>query len=113
MSDVNISKLSASDIDKKAISRDLIYKALIDPVFRKQLKDEPAKALGIQQTNPKIVAEINKVLDSVIAVERTVGAVADELLCACSVTCSVAAAPTILTDAIAKKSDTIANKKIQ
>jgi uncharacterized protein with von Willebrand factor type A (vWA) domain len=99
MADNNVSKLSPSNINKKTNSQDLIYKALTDPVFRKQLKDEPTIALGIQKITPTITAEITKILDQVVAIERTVGAVADQLLCACSVTCSVVATPvTIATD---------------
>jgi hypothetical protein len=71
--------------------RELIMKALTDPKFRKLLATNPAGALGVKKVTPEMAKEIKLVLATVKGIDVQIGAMADELLCACSVT----AVPTV------------------
>lgn len=73
------------------LQRELIIKALTDPKFRKLLATEPAQALGLKKINIQQAKEIKLVLATVKGIDTQIGAMADELLCACSVT----ATPTV------------------
>ena len=66
--------------------RELIIKALTDPKFRKLLAADPAKALGVKKITTEREKEIKLVLATVKGIDVQIGAMADELLCACSVT---------------------------
>jgi hypothetical protein len=66
--------------------RELILKALTDPKFRKLLASSPAEALGLKKITPETAKEIKFILATVKGIDTQIGAMADELLCACSVT---------------------------
>ena len=66
--------------------RELIIKALTDPKFRKLLATNPAQALGVKKVTAETAKEIKLVLATVKGIDVQIGAMADELLCACSVT---------------------------
>jgi len=66
--------------------RELIIKALTDPKFRKLLATEPAKALGVKKITAETAKEIKLVLATVKGIDVQISAMADELLCSCSVT---------------------------
>jgi hypothetical protein len=74
-------------------NRDMVYRALTDPTFRKQLETSPHTALGktSQQITEKNRVEIRKVLDVVKQVETQLSRLADELLCANGGPCGIAA----------------------
>ncbi len=74
-------EFSISGITKDK-NRELIYKALIDPAFRKKLKRDPAAELGVTELSKENEAEIRLVLAAVRGIENHIGALADELLCA-------------------------------
>jgi hypothetical protein len=63
-------------------NRDMVYRALTDPNFRKQIETNPAAALGKtpQQITEKNRAEMRKVLEIVKQVETKLAQLADELL---------------------------------
>jgi len=69
---------------RKRLNHELIVKALTDPDFRRLLEQNPALALKRTPTKANLV-EINKLLGSVRDLEGKINAMADELLCACSV----------------------------
>jgi len=48
----------------------IILKALSDPVFLKQLKEQPASALGVKQLNTATLADVNKILREIEAHAR-------------------------------------------
>ena len=75
-------------------NRDMVYRALTDPKFRKQLETNPAVALGKQpqQITEKNRAELKQVLEVVRRVEMQLSKLADELLCA-NGPCGIAAPP--------------------
>lgn len=77
-------------VDKKT-RRQLILKALTDPKFRKQLDSDPLAALGRKRLSDVQRKEIAMILATVKGIESQVNIMADNLLCACSVSCSVAA----------------------
>lgn len=76
---------------EKKKQRELILKALTDPKFRKLLASSPAEALGVKKITLEMAREVKLVLASVKGIDAHIGAMADELLCACSVT----AVPTV------------------
>jgi hypothetical protein len=80
------------DLSRKK-NRDLVYKALTDPAFRKQLESNPAAALGknAQQFTDRNRTEIRKVLDTVKQIEDMLARISDELLCADGGPCGIAA----------------------
>jgi hypothetical protein len=71
--------------------RELILKALTEPKFRKLLASSPAEALGVKTITAETSREIRVILATVKGIDAHIGAMADELLCACSVT----AVPTV------------------
>jgi hypothetical protein len=71
--------------------RELILKALTDPKFRKLLVSSPAEALGIKKITTERAKEVKFILAAIKGIDTQIGAIADELLCACSVT----AVPTV------------------
>lgn len=64
------------------VNRKLVVQALTDAKFRKQLKEAPAKALGIKKLSAVQQREIDIVLAMVKGIDRQIGHLADELLCA-------------------------------
>jgi hypothetical protein len=76
-------------------NRDMVYRALTDPNFRKQLETNPSAALGKQpqQITEKNRAELKQVLAVVRQVESQLSKLADELLCANGGPCGIAAPP--------------------
>lgn len=81
----NTGKKVSTNVPVVSARRALIYKALTDPGFRRQLKTEPAAALGTKKLDPKGIEEVNRILTEVTKIEQRIGGLADELLCACSV----------------------------
>ncbi|MGA9188140.1 MAG: hypothetical protein WB014_06170 [Methanosarcina sp.] len=71
-------------------NRELIYKALIDPKFRKQLQENPAKALGVEELSDEKKNEIRFVLAAVKGISIQISSLADELLCANGGPCGIA-----------------------
>jgi len=71
-------------------NRDMIYKALLDPVFRKRLKRDPAAALGVAEISKENLAEVRMVLAAVKGIENQIASIADELLCANGGGCGIA-----------------------
>jgi len=74
----------------KKRNRDLIYKALTDPKFRKMLQEKPAEALGVKTISLEKKREIRFVLASVKSIENQISILADELLCANGGPCGIA-----------------------
>ena len=74
----------------KSKNRELVYKALTDPKFRKLLQNEPAKALGVQKLTPEKIQMINKALIAIKEIEAKITHIADELLCANGGPCGIA-----------------------
>jgi len=84
----------ATQLDlRRKRNRDLVYRALTDLTFRKQLATSPAAALGKQpqQLTAKNQAEVRQVLEVVKLVESQLAKLADELLCANGGPCGIAA----------------------
>jgi hypothetical protein len=73
----------------KEKNRALVYKALTDPAFRKQLSTQPAKALGVSTLSPEKEVMIKKALSAIKEIEAKLGSVADELLCANGGPCGI------------------------
>jgi hypothetical protein len=63
-------------------NRKLVVQALTDPKFRKQLKADPAKALGVKKLSEIQLKEVDLVLAMVRGIDRQIANLADELLCA-------------------------------
>ncbi|MCW4029406.1 MAG: hypothetical protein NWE92_07145 [Candidatus Bathyarchaeota archaeon] len=74
----------------KEKNRALVYKALTDPAFRKQLSTQPAKALGVSTLSPEKEVMIKKALSAINELESKIGSIADELLCANGGPCGIA-----------------------
>jgi hypothetical protein len=76
-------------------NRDMVYRALTDAKFRKQLETNPAGALGktAQQLTEKNRLEVRRVLEVVKRVETQLAGIADELLCANGGPCGIAVEP--------------------
>lgn len=72
----------ATKISTRAVNRKLVLKVLTDPKFRRQLKDNPAEALGKRKLTPVEIKEVELVLAVVKGIDRQIGSLADELLCA-------------------------------
>ncbi len=66
----------------KKANKELVLRALTDPAFRRQLVADPAKALGKRTLNAVQMKEVSFVLATVKAIDRQIGTIADELLCA-------------------------------
>ena len=73
-----------------AKNRELIYKALTDANFRKQLESQPAKALGVSALTPVKEKEVQNILKRIKEIDTRIGGLADELLCANGGPCGIA-----------------------
>jgi hypothetical protein len=71
-------------------NRELIYKALTDPKFRRLLQAKPTEALGVRSLNLEQKKEIKLVLATVKGIESHIATIADELLCANGGPCGIA-----------------------
>lgn len=73
-------------MEKKASSKankQMILRALTDAAFRKQLTTDPAAALGRRRPLSAVqLKEVQLVLATIKGIERQIGTIADELLCA-------------------------------
>jgi len=76
--------------DKVRGNRDLIYKALLDPEFRKELKANPAAAMGVKELSPEKKAEVRMVVATVESIRDHIRRMGDELLCANGGPCGIA-----------------------
>jgi hypothetical protein len=74
----------------KEKNRALVYKALTDPDFRKQLTTQPAKALGVTTLTPEKAKMVKTALSAIQEVELKLNGIADELLCANGGPCGIA-----------------------
>lgn len=74
--------MAMKKISAKVVNRKMVVKALTDARFRRMLKADPAKALGLKKLTAVQQKEVDLVLASVKGIERQIGALADELLCA-------------------------------
>jgi|WetSurMetagenome_2_1015567.scaffolds.fasta_scaffold440141_2 hypothetical protein len=77
-------------LSTKEKNRALVYKALTDPAFRKQLETQPAKALGVEKLTPEKTKMVSTALIALKEVEQKLGRIADELLCANGGPCGIA-----------------------
>lgn len=77
-------------MNKAEKNREMIYKALTDPKFRKQLQEKPALAIGVKKLSEDQKKEIRFVLATVKGIEVQIGALADELLCKNDGPCGIA-----------------------
>ena len=66
----------------KRVNRKLVVQALTDAKFRKQLSADPAKALGRKELTDVEMKEVRLVLATVKGIDKQIGSLADELLCA-------------------------------
>jgi hypothetical protein len=89
----------------KEKNRALVYKALTDPAFRKQLATQPAKALGAETLTPEKAKMVKTALSAIQEVELKLNSIADELLCANGGPCGIARV-----DVKAKTTGTIAKR---
>ncbi len=76
--------------DKARANRELIYRALVDPQFRKQLEEEPAAAMGIKELTPEKKAEVRMVVATVKSIRDHIRNIGDALLCANGGPCGIA-----------------------
>ncbi len=76
-----------SDDIKK--NREFILRALTDPGFRELLKTAPAKAIGKKRLTAKSLQQVHFILKQIEVIEFQIGTLADELLCACSVSTAI------------------------
>ncbi len=76
--------------DKVRANRDLIYKALLDPEFRKKLTENPAAAMGVRELSPEKKIEIKMVIATVESIRDHIRRIGDELLCANGGPCGIA-----------------------
>ena len=72
----------ATKSKSRSVNRKLVVQALTDPKFRRQLKDNPAKALGKKKLSAVQQKEVKLILAMVKGIDRQVANLADELLCA-------------------------------
>jgi hypothetical protein len=73
-----------------AKNRELVYKALTNPSFRKQLQEQPELAIGKKQITDANKKEIKRILEMVREIDTRIGSIADELLCANGGPCGIA-----------------------
>ena len=85
---VNVAKPTNAASSEK--NRAVIHKALTDPVFRKLLQEDPARALGKRQLDVVQKKDVQKILKAVKEIEVKIHALADELLCANGGPCGIA-----------------------
>lgn len=62
--------------------KEFILRALTDAKFRKELEENPGKALGIEKITPEVHKEIGLILASVKGINSQIASLADMLLCA-------------------------------
>jgi hypothetical protein len=74
----------------KRRQKELILRALTEPVFRRMLVTDPAKALGRGRISPEMKKEVSMVLAIVKGIDSQISALADELLCANGGGCGIA-----------------------
>ena len=74
----------------KAKNRELVYKALTDPSFRKLLQTQPAKALGVTKLSPEKAKMVTTALSAIKEIDSKISSIADELLCANGGPCGIA-----------------------
>lgn len=79
-------KTAKERIAAKKVNKQLILRALTDPKFRKKLERNPAAALGKKDLTAIHKKEVDMVIAAVRGIESQMSIIADELLCACSVT---------------------------
>jgi len=75
---------------QKAVNKQLVLKALVDPKFRKQLEQKPEAALGMKGLTEAQKAHVQLVLAAVKGIQRQISALADQLLCANGGPCGIA-----------------------
>jgi hypothetical protein len=71
-------------------NRELVYKALTDPAFRKKLETDPGGAVGKPNLTQQQRLEVKKVISFVDEIQGKIGRIADELLCANGGPCGIA-----------------------
>jgi CHAT domain-containing protein len=71
--------------DDKEKQRQMVLRALTEPKFRKLLETNPRAALEVETITADMEKEIRLVLAAVKGINAQISAIADELLCACSV----------------------------
>jgi hypothetical protein len=71
-------------------NRDMVFKVLTDPAFRKKLETDPAAAVGKKDLTAQQKLEVKKVLTAVDEIHQKVQRLADELLCANGGPCGIA-----------------------
>ena len=79
-------------------NREMIYKVLTDPAFRKKLEKDPAVAMGKKELSPAQKLEVKKVLSMADEIHQKVQRLADELLCANGGPCGIAKGDVKITD---------------
>jgi hypothetical protein len=77
--------------DKKKARKELIYKALTEPKFRRMLTTSPQRALGMESLSKIQLQEIQLILATVKGIETQINAMADKLLCNNGGPCAVSA----------------------
>lgn len=78
------------EIMATSANRDMIYKVLTDPAFRKKLEADPAIAVGKKELTAAQKLEVKKVLTMADEIHQKVQRLADELLCANGGPCGIA-----------------------
>jgi hypothetical protein len=73
-----------------SVNRDLVFKALTDPAFRKKMEIDPGTAVGKKKLTESQKLEVKKVLALVDEIQQKVQRIADELLCANGGPCGIA-----------------------
>jgi hypothetical protein len=63
------------------LNKELVVRALTDPKFRKQLKKDPAAALGVKKLGDIQAREVRLILAIVKGIDTQIAGLADELLC--------------------------------
>jgi hypothetical protein len=71
-------------------NRELVYKALTDPGFRKLLESDPGRAVGKPKLTEQQKLEVKKLISIVDEIQGKIGRIADELLCANGGPCGIA-----------------------
>jgi len=79
-------------------NRDMVYKLLTDPGFRKKMEADPAAAVGKKQLTAAQILEVKKVLTLVDEIQGKIQRIADELLCANGGPCGIARGDTVIKD---------------
>jgi hypothetical protein len=72
-----------------SVNRDMVYKVLTDPAFRKKLETAPAAAVGKKELTPVQLKEVKNVLKFADRIQLEIQHVADELLCANGGPCGI------------------------